>query len=44
LMLLRVAVGLRGDSVVAGATAPGAPRRTWAQVAPYLELSCGVTL
>jgi hypothetical protein len=42
LMLLRVALGLRGDSVVAGATAPGASRRTWAQVNSYLELSCGV--
>jgi serine protease len=42
LMLLRVALGMRGDGVVANATAPGAPRRTWVQVSPYLENGCGM--
>ena len=42
LMLLRVALGFRGEAVVANATAPGAPRRTWAQVQPYLATQCGL--
>ena len=44
LMLLRVALGLTGDAVVAGATAPGAPRQTWANVKSYLNGSCGMAL
>jgi serine protease len=44
LMLLRTALGLTGDAVVAGATAPGAPRSTWLAVRGYLNDSCGMTL
>ena len=44
LMLLRASLGLTGDAVVAGATAPGAPRQSWADVKSYLNLSCGMTL
>ena len=44
LMLLRVALGLTGNAVVANATAPGAPRNTWALVKPYLVDQCGLTL
>ena len=43
-MLLRVALGLTGDAVVANATAPGAPRNTWALVKPYLVQQCGLVL
>ena len=44
LMILRVALGLTGDAVVLNATAPGAPRVTWAQVRPYLVTECGLTV
>ena len=44
LMLLRVALGLTGNAVVANATAPGAPRNTWALVQPYLVQQCGLTV
>lgn len=44
LMLLRAALGLTGDAVVAGATAPGAPRRTWIAVRSYLNSSCAMAL
>ena len=44
LMLLRAALGLTGDAVVAGATAPGAPRTTWLDVRGYLNSACGVAL
>ena len=46
LMLLRVALGLTGDAVVAGATAPapGALRTTWTDVRSYLVDSCGMAL
>lgn len=44
LMLLRVALGITGDAVVANATAPGAPRNTWALVRPYLVQQCGLVL
>ena len=44
LMILRVALGLTGDAVVLNATAPGAPRVTWAQVRPYLVTQCGLTV
>mgnify|MGYP000058202557 CR=1 FL=1 len=44
LLLLRVALGLSGDAVVANATAPGAPRRTWALVKQYLVQQCGLPL
>ncbi|MEO7254307.1 MAG: S8 family serine peptidase, partial [Casimicrobium sp.] len=44
LMLLRTALGLTGDAVVAGATAPGAPRSTWLAVRGYLNGTCGMTL
>jgi len=43
-MMLRVALGLTGDAVVLHATAPGAPRTTWADVRGYLVTSCGLTL
>ena len=39
LMLLRAMLGLTGTAVTAGATAPGAPRTTWAQIAPYVHLA-----
>lgn len=44
LMLLRVALGITGDAVVANAIAPGAPRNTWALVRPYLVQQCGLVL
>ena len=44
LMLLRLALGFTGNAVVANATAPGAPRSTWALVKPYLVDQCGLTL
>ena len=44
LMLLRAALGLTGDAVVAGATAPGATRTTWNAVRGYLNGSCGMAL
>ena len=44
LMLLRVALGITGDAVVINATAPGAPRNTWALVRPYLVQQCGLVL
>lgn len=44
LMLLRLALGITGDSVVSNATAPGAPRNTWALVRPYLVQQCGLVL
>ena len=44
LMLLRVALGLTGDAVVAGATAPGAPRRGWGDVRTYLNGACAMAL
>ncbi len=44
LMFLRAALGLTGDAVVAGATAPGAPRRTWAAVRSYLNDVCAMGL
>ena len=44
LMMMRVALGLTGDAVVLNATAPGAPRTTWAQVRPYLVTECGLTV
>ena len=43
LMLLRVALGLGGDAVVANAAVAGSPRTTWAQVRPYLVTQCGLT-
>jgi serine protease len=44
LMILRAALGLPGASIVAGATAPGAPRNTWALIQPYLASSCGLAI
>ena len=44
LLLLRAALGLTGNAVVAGATAPGALRQSWADVRGYLNGSCGMTL
>jgi hypothetical protein len=38
LILLRVMLGLTGDSVVAGATGPTAPRTTWSQLQPFVHL------
>ncbi len=43
LMILRAALGLPGDSIVANASAPNALRKTWAQVAPHLNQACGTT-
>ena len=39
LMLLRAMLGLTGTAVTAGATATGAPRTTWAQIAPFVHLA-----
>lgn len=39
LMLLRVMFGLAGSAVTAGATAPGAPRTTWAAIQPMIHLN-----
>ena len=44
LMLLRAALGLPGSAIIAGATAAGAPRATWAQVQPYLKNQCGLMI
>jgi subtilisin family serine protease len=44
LMILRVALGLTGDAVVANAVAPGAPRNAWAAIRPYLVQQCGLTI
>ena len=44
LILLRIALGLTGAAAVADATAPGAPRTTWAQIRPYLVQQCGLIL
>jgi serine protease len=41
IIMLRAALGVPGTAIVANATAPGAPRQTWAQVAPYLNEACG---
>jgi len=38
LILLRVMLGLTGDSVVAGATGLAAQRNTWSQVQPFVHL------
>jgi serine protease len=42
-IMLRAALGLSGDAIVANATSASAPRKTWAQVVPYLNQSCGTT-
>ena len=39
LMLLRAMLGLTDVAVTQGATVPGAPRTTWAQIAPYVHLA-----
>ena len=39
LMLLRAMLGLNDTAVTQGATVPGAPRTTWAQIAPYVHLA-----
>lgn len=39
LMLLRAMLGLTGSAVTAGATATGAPRTSWAEIAPYVHLA-----
>lgn len=44
LMMLRLSLELRGETVVANATAATAPRKTWGQVRPYLADGCGVSL
>ena len=44
LMLLRAALGLSADAVVASATALGAPRRTWAAVRGHLNDVCAMGL
>ena len=41
----RIALGITGDSVVAGITfAAHAQRKTWAQLQPYLVSQCGMSL
>ncbi|TAG05433.1 MAG: hypothetical protein EAZ43_02820 [Betaproteobacteria bacterium] len=44
LILLRASLGIRGDALVAGATAAGALRSTWPLVRTYLNTSCGMNL
>ena len=39
LMLLRAMLGLTGTAVTTGATVAGAPRTSWAQIAPYVHLA-----
>ena len=39
LMLLRAMFGLTGTAVTNGATATGAPRTTWEQIAPFVHLA-----
>ena len=39
LMLLRAMLGFTGTAVTAGATASGAPRTTWDQIAPFVHLA-----
>jgi len=41
----RIALGMRGDAVVAGITFPvNAQRKTWTQIRGYLVTACGMTL
>jgi uncharacterized delta-60 repeat protein len=41
----RIALGIRGDAVVAGMTFPiNAQRKTWAQIRGHLVSNCGMTL
>ncbi len=44
LMLTRVALGVTGNSVVAGAVGVGAARTNWAQIRDYLVVQCGMSL
>lgn len=44
LMLTRVALGVNGNSVVAGAVGVGATRTNWAQIRDYLVVQCGMSL
>lgn len=39
LMILRAMLGLSGTTVTSGATVAGAPRTSWAQIAPYVHLA-----
>lgn len=39
LMILRAMLGLTNAAVTQGATVPGAPRTTWAQIEPYVHLA-----
>ena len=39
LMILRAMLGLTNTAVTQGATVPGAPRTTWAQIEPYVHLA-----
>ncbi len=39
LMILRAMLGLSDTAVTQGATVNGAPRTTWAQIAPYVHLA-----
>lgn len=39
LMILRSMLGLSNAAVTQGATVPGAPRTTWAQIEPYVHLA-----
>ena len=41
----RIALGIRGNAVVAGITFPiNAQRKTWAQIRGHLVSQCGMTL
>ena len=43
LMLIRIALGLPGNVITAGAVATGATRPNWAAIRSYLSTSCGLT-
>ncbi len=44
LLLLRVAAGITGANVLAGALGTGATRNTWPKVRDYLVGQCGMSL
>jgi YD repeat-containing protein len=44
LMLLRIALGVRGDAVTANAINPLGTRPTWIAVRDYLNVTCGLSL
>jgi hypothetical protein len=44
LMLLRIALGIRGDAVTANAINPLGTRANWVAVRDYLNVTCALTL